>query len=109
MKLRKMAKIRNRYNQASHLTQDTNGKVTTSQLDTTNESQEVSPSPTGDHKALINRRARTHYKKQDRNNINDPQKRLRLGTVSKKYFTGGLKPVLRRANLTLSSGVDQDT
>ena len=29
--VRKKAKIRNRYNQAPHLTQDTNGKVTTSQ------------------------------------------------------------------------------
>ena len=44
-KVRRRAKIRNRYNQAPHLTQDTNGKVTTSQLDITNESQEVSPSP----------------------------------------------------------------
>ena len=26
-----------------------------------------------------------------------------------KYLTGGLKPVSRRANLTLSSDVDQDT
>ena len=32
-KLRKWAKIKNRYNQAPHLTQNTNGKVTTSQLD----------------------------------------------------------------------------
>ena len=32
-KVRKRAKIRNRYNQAPHQTQDTNGKVTTSQLD----------------------------------------------------------------------------
>ena len=30
-----MAKIRNRYSQVPHLTQDTNGKVTTLQLDTT--------------------------------------------------------------------------
>ena len=30
----KGAKIRNRYNQVPHLTQDTNGKVTNSQLDT---------------------------------------------------------------------------
>ena len=37
------ATIRNRYNQAPHLTQDTNGKVTTSQFVITNESQEVSP------------------------------------------------------------------
>ena len=30
-KVRKRAKIRNRYNQVPHLTQDTNGKVTNSQ------------------------------------------------------------------------------
>ena len=35
-KERKRAKIKNLYNQAPHLTQDTNGKVTTSQLDITN-------------------------------------------------------------------------
>ena len=45
----KGAKIRNRYNQVPHLTHDTNGKVTYSQLDTTNESQEVSPFPAGGH------------------------------------------------------------
>ena len=56
-KVRKRAKIRNRYNQASHLTQDTNGKVTTSQLDIKNESLGVSPIPAGDHKASTNRRA----------------------------------------------------
>ena len=33
-KVRKGAKISNRYNQVQHLTQDTNGKVTNSQLDT---------------------------------------------------------------------------
>ena len=44
-KLSKGAKIRNRYNQVPHLTQDTNGEVTNSQLDITNESQEVSPFP----------------------------------------------------------------
>ena len=41
-KVSKGAEIRNRYNQVPHLTQDTNWKVTNSQLDTTNESQEVS-------------------------------------------------------------------
>ena len=54
----KGGKLRNRYNQAPHLTQDTNGKVTTAQLDITNESQEVNHFSAGDHKALINRRAR---------------------------------------------------
>ena len=60
--VRKWTKIRNRYNQAPHLTQDTDGNVTTVQLDITYESQEVSPFPAGDHKALINRHARKHNK-----------------------------------------------
>ena len=51
-KLRKSAKVRNRYNQAPHLTQDTNGKVTNSQLDIKNKSQEVSPFLAGDHKGI---------------------------------------------------------
>ena len=62
MKESKGAKIRNQHNQAPHLTQDTNGKVTNSQLDTTSESQEVSPFPAGDHKAHLNRRAQRHSK-----------------------------------------------
>ena len=40
VKVSKGAKIRYRYNQVPHLTKDTNGEVTNSQLDTTNESQE---------------------------------------------------------------------
>ena len=40
-KVSKGAKVRNRYNQVPHLTQDTNGKVTNSQLDTTNESKSI--------------------------------------------------------------------
>ena len=66
LKVRKNANIRNRCNQAPHLTQDTNGKVASSQLDITNESQKVNPFPAGDNKA------RKHNKKQDRNKINDP-------------------------------------
>ena len=61
-KVSKGAKIRNRYNQVPHLNQDTNGKVTISQLYTTNESQEVSPFPAGDHKAQINIQAQRHNK-----------------------------------------------
>ena len=57
VKVRKRAKIRNRYNQAPHLTQDTNWKLTSSQLDITNESQAVSSFPAGDHKTSTNRRA----------------------------------------------------
>ena len=102
LKLRKGAKTRNRYNQVPHLTQDTNGKVTNSQLDTTNESQEVSSFPAGDDKAQINRRAQRRNKHK-----NDPQKKLRLGTVSKNILLEGLNR-LHGANLTLNSDVDQD-
>ena len=62
IKVSKGAKIGNQYNKVPNLTQDTNGKVTNSKLDTTNESQEVSPFPAGDHKAHINRRAQRHSK-----------------------------------------------
>ena len=74
-KVSKGAKIRNRYNQVPHLTQDTNGKVTHSQLDTTNESQEVSPFPAGDHKAHINRCVQRHSKHKTEKNRKKPQKK----------------------------------
>ena len=79
-KVRKRSKIKNRYNQVPHLIQDTNRKVTTSQLDITNESQEVSPFPAGDHKASIIRRARMH-----RNNINDQQKNVSKNILLEGY------------------------
>ena len=79
----KGAKIRNRYNQVPHLT---NGKVINSQLDTTNESQEVSPFPAGDHKAHINRRTQRHSKHKTEKNKKDPQKKYHLGTVSKIFY-----------------------
>ena len=83
IKVSKGAKIRNRYNQVPHLTQNTNWKVTNSQLDTTNESQEVSHFPAGDYKAHINRRAQRHSKhKTEKKTIKYPQKKYRLGTVS---------------------------
>ena len=85
-KVSKGAKIRNRYNQVPHLTQGTNGKVTNSQLDTTNKSQEVSPFPAGDHKVHINRHAQRHSKHKTEKNIKDPQKKCRLGTVSKIFY-----------------------
>ena len=63
VKVSKGAKIRIRYNQVPHLTQDTNGKVTNSQLDITNESHEVSSFQAGAHKAHINRRTQRHSKR----------------------------------------------
>ena len=81
----KGAKIRNRYNQVPHLAKDTNGKVTNSQLDTTNESQEVSPFPAGDHKAHINRHTQRHSKHKTEKNIKDPQKSTALERSGDKY------------------------
>ena len=91
-KVSKGAKIRNRYNQVPNLTQDTNGKVTYSQLDTTNDCQEVSPFPAGDHKAHINRRAQRHSKHKTEKLHKDPQRSTALER-SVKYFTEGPKPV----------------
>ena len=56
MQSRKGAKIKNQYNKVPHLTQDTQGKVSKTQLNLTNESQEVSSFPAGDLKAAMNRR-----------------------------------------------------
>ena len=81
-KVCKGAKTRNRYNQVPHLPQDTYGIVTNSQLDTTNESQEASPFPAGDHKAHINRRAQRHSKLK----TEKKQKKYRLGTVSIIFY-----------------------
>ena len=80
----------NQYNQVPHLTQDTNRKVTNSQLDTTNESQEVSPFPAGDHKVHINRRAQRHSKHKTAKHKGSSME------CSVKYFTGRLKPVSQR-------------
>ena len=77
-KVSKGAKIRKWYKQVPHLTQDTNGKVTNSQLYTTNESQEVSPFPAGDHKAQINRRVQRHNKHKPDKNIKIRKRRTAL-------------------------------
>ena len=43
-------------------------------VDTTNETQEVSPFPAGDHKAHINRRAQKHSKHKTEQKHKNPQK-----------------------------------
>ena len=54
----------------------------------------------------MNRREST--RKTRHKNTNDPQKKYRLGTVSKTILLEGLKQ-FHDANLVLSSDVDQDT
>ena len=46
------------------------------------------PSPAGDHKTSTNKMHES-ITKQDRNNINDPQKKHRLGTISKNILLYG--------------------
>ena len=102
----KGAKIRNRYNQVPHLTQDTNGEVTNSQLYTTNKSQEVSPPTPGDHKAQINRRPQRQNKhKTEKKKI---QKRSTALERPVNTPPEGLNR-LHSANPTLNPGADQDT
>ena len=88
LKVRKAAKIRNRYNQVPHLTQIPHGKVRKTQLNITNKSKEVSPFTAGDNKAAMTRRE--SMKTQDINNTKDPQKKYRLGMVSKNVLLEGL-------------------
>ena len=67
------------------------------------ESQEVSPFPAGYHKAARNRQY-SMTKTNTNNKKKYPQKRHRLGTVSKK-FTGGLK-MFHGTTLILNSDVE---
>ena len=99
----KGGKIWNRYNQVPNLTQDTNWNVTLSQLYTTNESQEVSPFPAGDHNAQINRRIQRHNKHKTEKNIKDPQKKYRLGTVSKIFYFKKKKKKKKLLKISLTS------
>ena len=108
MKVSKGAKIRNRYNQVPQLTQDTNGKVINSQLDTTNESQEVSPFPAGDHKAYISRRAQRHSKHKTEQKHKRSTKEVRPWIGQLNILLEGLNR-FHGANLTLNSDLDQDT
>ena len=60
---KKKVTIRNRYNHIAHLTQDTlweSDKITREHQ--TQESQEVSPFPAGDHKAARNRQTNAKLK-----------------------------------------------
>ena len=74
--------IRNRYNQVPHLTQDTNWESDKNTIKHHKQEPRGQPFPAGDHMTAMNRRE--SMKTQD---TNDSQKKYRLGTVSKKYFT----------------------
>ena len=107
LKVSKGAKIRNRYNQVPHLTHDTKGKVTNSLLDTTNESQMVSPFPACDHKAHINRRTQRHSKHKTEQKHKRSTKEVPPWNGQKNILLEGFNR-FNGANLSLHSVVDQD-
>ena len=103
-KVRKTAKIRKRYNQVPHLTQDTTWSSNKKTINITNKSLEDSPFPANDHKAAMSKpesMRNTRHKKP----TNDPQEKYSLGTVSKNilledlnyksYVNYALKLILR--------------
>ena len=107
-KVRKTARVKNRYCQVSHLSQDTNWERTKITISTTNESQEVSSFPAGDHKAHINRRAQRHSK----HKTEQKHKKIHKTSTALERSVNILLESLNRfhgANLTLNSDVDQDT
>ena len=54
MKVRKTAGIMNRYNQVPHLSQHTDLESNKITINIKDKSQDVSPFPSGDHKAAMN-------------------------------------------------------
>ena len=88
IKVRKTAKIRERYNQVPHLTQDTSWESNKNTINITNKSQEVSPFPAGDHKAAMKRRESMRNKRHK--NTKYRQKKYRFGTVIKIILQEGL-------------------
>ena len=98
IKVRKVAKIRNQYNQVPHLTQDTTWETDKNTKVTKRHKQEPrgQPFPGWWPQAAVNRSESMTNTRHKYCNTNDPQKRYRLGMVSKNYLTGWLKPVSRR-------------
>ena len=80
-KARKMVKSRKRYNQVTHQAKGTEWESNKNTINITNKSQNVSPFPAGDHKAVMNRRKSMRNTRH--NSKNDPHKKYRLGTISK--------------------------
>ena len=82
----KGAKIRNRYNQVPHSTQDTNGKVTNSQQTTQTRAKRSALSQQVTTKHIETDAYKDIANTRQNKNIKDPQKKYRLGTVSKIFY-----------------------
>ena len=82
--------------------------MTNSQLDTTNESQEFSLFPAGDHKARINRRTQRHSKHKTEQKHKRSTKEVPPWNGQLNILLEGLNQIYG-ANLALNSDVDQKT
>ena len=105
-KVSKGAKIRNRYNQVPHLTQDTNGKVTNSQKTPQTEPR-GQPFPSRWPQAHINRRAQRHSKHKTKQKHKRSTKEVPPWNGPWNILLEGFNR-FNGANLTLNSDVDQD-
>ena len=90
--VRKTAKIRKRYNQVPHLTQDTTWESNKNTINITNKGQVDRPFPAGDHKAAMNRRESMRNTRHKNTMIH---KRCTTPERSAKHPTGGPKPLKR--------------
>ena len=99
--VRKVAKIRTRYNQIPHLTQDTTWESDKNTIKHHKREPSGQPFPSrwpqGSKEQIRNTKA---WQTQDINNTNDPQKKCCLGTVGKNILLEGLNR-FHGANLTL--------
>ena len=85
LKVRKKATIRNQFSHVPHLTQDTEWESDkNTRKHHVQESQEVSPFPTGDHKAATNR----HLAKTNTNNEKIHKRNTTLEWSVRKLFEG---------------------
>ena len=82
----KGTKIRNRYNQVPHLTQDTNGKVTISQQTPKTRAKRSALSQQVTTKHILTDAHKDIANTRQNKNIKDPPKKYRLGTVSKIFY-----------------------
>ena len=92
LKVRKKAKIRNRYNQVPHLSQDTIWNVTNTQENITNK-RSMRPALFQQVPTRLQWTDNTAWQTWNINIKKDPQKKHHLGSVNKYCFTGGLKLV----------------
>ena len=92
VKVSKGAKIRNRYNQVPHLTQDTNGKVTNSQKTPQTRAKRPAPPP----QQATTKHTQTDAHRHSKHKTEQKHKRSTALERPAKHPTGGPKPAQRR-------------